>query len=405
MTDACDVLIVGAGPAGLCLASALADAGFSSTLLDRQPQQALALPAPDGREIALTHRSVGILQSLGLWQRFDAQEISAIREARVLNGRSPRWLGFDTQTSSEPALGYLLPNHAIRKAAFDAAQLRPQVRLRSGVRIARVQAQADCALVQLADGEQLQAPLLIAADSRLSDTRRQMGIGAQTRDFGRSVIVCHLAHTVPSDDIAYECFGYGRTLALLPLNGERVSAVVTVASDRADALMNLSPAAFAASLQEQFGPQLGELRLLGERHLYPLVAAYADRFVSHRCALVGDAAVGMHPVTAHGFNLGLYGIDTLTQALLTARHRGADIGSLHSLSPYDRAHRRTTLPYYLGTNALVGLFTDDRLPARAARAAALGLARHLPPLKHAISRRLTDAGPQRSPQLTSLAAS
>lgn len=43
--DSCDVLIVGASPAGLCLASALADAGFISTLLDRQPQQADAGPA------------------------------------------------------------------------------------------------------------------------------------------------------------------------------------------------------------------------------------------------------------------------------------------------------------------------------------------------------------------------
>ncbi len=113
----------------------------------------------------------------------------------------------------------------------------------------------------------------------------------------------------------------------------------------------------------------------------------------------------MHPVTAHGFNLGLYGIATLTQTLLTVPRRGGDIGSLHSLSPYERTHRLTTLPYYLGTNALVSLFTDDRLPARAARTAVLGLARHLPPLKNAISRRLTDAGPEHPPQLSSLAAS
>ncbi|HWT21339.1 MAG TPA: NAD(P)-binding protein, partial [Variovorax sp.] len=35
-----DALIVGAGPAGLALAIALADAGFTATVLDAQPREA-----------------------------------------------------------------------------------------------------------------------------------------------------------------------------------------------------------------------------------------------------------------------------------------------------------------------------------------------------------------------------
>ena len=34
---------------------------------------------------------------------------------------------------------------------------------------------------------------------------------------------------------------------------------------------------------------------------------YANTFVKHRFALIGDAAVGMHPVTAHGFNFRVIG--------------------------------------------------------------------------------------------------
>jgi hypothetical protein len=47
------------------------------------------------------------------------------------------------------------------------------------------------------------------------------------------------------------------------------------------------------------------MELTSTRHLYPLAATYARRFVGLRDALIGDSAVGMHPVTAHGFNLGL----------------------------------------------------------------------------------------------------
>ncbi len=67
--DDAEVLIVGAGPAGLSLACALAQQGLRVKLLERQPRAALAEAAPDGREIALTHRGVDILELLGIWAR------------------------------------------------------------------------------------------------------------------------------------------------------------------------------------------------------------------------------------------------------------------------------------------------------------------------------------------------
>jgi 2-polyprenyl-6-methoxyphenol hydroxylase-like FAD-dependent oxidoreductase len=56
-----------------------------------------------------------------------------------------------------------------------------------------------------------------------------------------------------------------------------------------------------------------------------LVGVWSRRLVAQRFAVVGDAAVGMHPVTAHGFNLGLRSIDTLSHALIPAHQKGQDI--------------------------------------------------------------------------------
>src|SRR3546814_3543003 len=60
------IIIVGAGPAGLSLARALAGSCAEITLVERQPREALADPQPDGREIALTHASVRHLRTLGV---------------------------------------------------------------------------------------------------------------------------------------------------------------------------------------------------------------------------------------------------------------------------------------------------------------------------------------------------
>jgi 2-polyprenyl-6-methoxyphenol hydroxylase-like FAD-dependent oxidoreductase len=155
--------------------------------------------------------------------------------------------------------------------------------------------------------------------------------------------------------------------------------------------------AFAERIMAQAGGRLGALRAVGPRHHYPLVAVYAQRFVAPRFALVGDAAVGMHPVTAHGYNFGLYGVEVLARELLRARHAGADLGALPALLAYEREHRRVTWPVYLGTNAIVSLFTDERAPAKVARRAVLRVAEHAPGLsaliKAAVTRQLTGDAP------------
>ena len=76
------------------------------------------------------------------------------------------------------------------------------------------------------------------------------------------------------------------------------------------------------------------------------MSVFADRFTASRAALVGDAAVGMHPVTAHGFNLGLQGQATLAEAVLRAQGEGRDIGSDAVLDEYRRRHRAAAWPIY-----------------------------------------------------------
>lgn len=394
-----DVLVIGAGPAGLSLACALADAGITVTLLEQQPRAALDAPAEDGREIALTHRARRIMETLGLWQQLPPDEVAPLREARVLDGDDPSPLRFAAPPTGPAAgepLGWLVPNHQIRRAALAAALARPNVRLLCDAQVQALSLSDERAEVRLADGRRLAAPLVVAADSRLSRTRALAGIGAAMRDFGRGVIVARMAHTRGNEGIAWECFRHGNTLALLPMNGDQASAVVTLPGDQVPQWMALSDAEFAARIEAQSGGRLGALRLVAPRHHYPLIGVYAQRFVARRFALVGDAAVGMHPVTAHGFNFGLYGAEVLAAELKAARSAGRDLGDAAALQAYERIHRRTTLPVYLGTNAVVSLFTDDRGPARLARRAVLALAERAPgigPLvKAAVTRQLTGDG-------------
>jgi ubiquinone biosynthesis UbiH/UbiF/VisC/COQ6 family hydroxylase len=341
------------------------------------------------------------MQRLGLWDELPANAIAPLREARVLDGPHPQALCFTAPADASQPLGWLVPNHRIRAAALAAVRRRPGVHLQCDARVTALNLGRDRAGVTLADGQLHDAALVVAADSRFSQTRRLAGIGASLRDFGRSVIVACMAHTAPNDGIAWECFRYGNTLALLPMNDGRSSVVITVPSDAAPAWLAMPAAEFAARIEAQAGARLGTMRLVGERHHYPLVGVYAHRFATHRFALIGDAAVGMHPVTAHGWNFGLYGVEALARELEAALAAGRDIGARAALAAFERVHRRATWPIYMGTNALVSLFTDERAASKLMRRAVLETAGQLPLfsglVKSLVTRQLTgmraSAGP------------
>jgi ubiquinone biosynthesis UbiH/UbiF/VisC/COQ6 family hydroxylase len=392
MSSQRDILIIGAGPAGLALAGALSREGLGVTVVERLPASVLADPKPDGRDIALTHRSQSILHRLGIWDQLQQAEIAEIRTARVLHGTAPHFLQFDTKQSGKPALGFLVGNHLLRRAAYEAVKnsaVAP-VEIIDDVNVTGIHAAANCSEVTLADGRTLSATLTVAADSRFSESRRRMGIPAHMHDFARVVIVARMKHERANNAVAYECFLLGGTLAVLPLNDDQCSVVITLSADRATEIANLPEPQFNQWVAQQFEHRLGVMQLTGERHSYPLVAVYARHFYAPRFALLGDAAVGMHPVTAHGYNFGLYGVESLVEEITKARSKGEDIGSAAVLRRYQRTHRRATLPIFLGTNALVKLYTDDRLPARFVRRSLLRVADRVAPLKAWITRRLTE---------------
>jgi ubiquinone biosynthesis UbiH/UbiF/VisC/COQ6 family hydroxylase len=385
-----DIIIIGAGPAGLSFARAMAGSGLKLTLIERQSRETLESPPEDGRDIALTHTSEKLMQDLGLWAHIPEGSVGTIRDAKVVNGQSPYALHFAAQDSGADYLGRIVPNHLIRKAAFACVRDDPEIEILTGRSVTHVDTDTARGRIELDDGSVLTASLVIAADSRLSENRRRMGIAAQMTDFGRVVIVCEMRHEAGHDDTAFECFHYDQTLAILPMAGNVSSVVVTLPSDRADEVLAMTPEAFAADIAARFEYKLGAMELNTERHAYPLVGVLARHFAATRFALVGDAAVGMHPVTAHGYNLGLSGAAILAEEIRAAMRRGGDIGGADVLAAYESRHRRKVLPLYHGTNALVRLFTDTSAPAKFLRGAALRLGNVLTPVRRQIEKQLTE---------------
>lgn len=382
-----DLLIIGAGPAGLSLALALADLGLKIGMIERQSAAEIESPKFDGREIALTHHSMNLLKQLGVGKALES-DISILAKAHVEDGRSPYCLNFEPPKNSGDPLGFLIPNHAIRQSLWNAVSQHTHISLLDKHQLTHIATDETQATVKTQTGETFTAPLVIAADNRFSETRRLMGIGASMHDFGRTMMVCRMSHEYPHEHIALEWFDYGQTVALLPCNGNVTSVVLTLPGHEQAAMMQMNEADFACEMERRLKHRCGNMKLASERFIYPLVGVYAHRFTAPRFALIGDAAVGMHPVTAHGFNFGLLSQETLGAEIREAVSTGDDIGALARLSRYERRHRAATLPLFLSTNAVATLFTDDSSPAKLIRRLALRVSNHLPFFKQQVAGRL-----------------
>lgn len=389
--DMKDVVVIGGGPAGLASALSLEALGLKVIVVDPAPLQALQNPAFDGREIALTHHSVASMKAMGAWDRIQADDISVIQEARVENGEENHPLIFDTKGKGEDSLGYLVPNFAIRKALFEEVQNRDGITVLPQETCEKLNCFVDYVIVELKD-QQFTAKLAVVADGRFSKTRESLGIGYHLHDFHRHMMVSRFEHELPHQGVALQWFDKGQTIALLPLNGNVSSVVLSLPPDEMNRVNALSEEAFNADINARLKNRLGEVKSVSTRHVYPLKTVFANRFETRHTALVGDTAIGMHPITAHGFNFAMTAQELLAEEVHAGMERGEEIGAARQLRKYERRLRAKTLPMFTVTNTIATLYTREEKGLWMLRKAGMTVANLLKPLKNKVVDQLIDKG-------------
>jgi ubiquinone biosynthesis UbiH/UbiF/VisC/COQ6 family hydroxylase len=380
-----DLIIIGSGPAGLSLAAALGSTNLKILILEKQNLDFIQNPQDDGREIALTHSSKDILNSLGVWELIDKNFISYIKTAKVLDESCNESLDFASDKLND--LGFLVSNYKIREALYNKVKNQDNLTILTDQEVKSIDFQDNSANIKTKDNN-YSAKLVVAADSRFSTNRRQAGIGAQMKDYGKTMLVVNVKLEKNHNFEALEKFDYDKTIALLPMLDNKASFVLTVKHDIATKWQNFSDDEFSKQTTAIFNDEFGTITKAGDIFAYPLVGVFADKFYSTRFALLGDATVGMHPVTAHGFNLGLRGADILAKQIRNADNNNIDIGDNYVLKRYENKHKLVSQIMYYGTNTVLSLFASEN-SNKPLRKLAFSLATKATPIKKAITHHLT----------------
>ena len=372
-----DLLISGGGMVGLTLALACAQGGLKTVIVDSAPAALQLEPAFDGRVSALAYASVRLLTALGVWDDL-APHAQPIREILVTDGKvagatSPFSLHFDAQEVGAESLGHIAENRHTRAALQAAVARAANLELIAPATIKSLATDAGSAVVTLADGSQIAAALVIAAEGRESRLRAQMGINTIGWSYPQTGIVATVEHEKPHNGVAYEHFLPSGPFAILPMTGNRSSLVWTESKTKAPGLLALDETGFHAELARRFGDHLGTTRAAGPRWSYPLAFHIARDFVKPRFALAGDTAHGIHPIAGQGLNLGLKDAAALAEVLLDAARLGRDIGALDTLKRYERWRRFDSFTLAASTDAMNRLFSNDIAPLRHLRDLGLGV--------------------------------
>ncbi len=378
-----DMLVAGAGFAGLALAIALREAlgeNFAITVTD--PALAHA-KSRDPRASAIAAAARRLFEAIDVWQAVDADAQPMldmlITDSKLDDVVRPSFLTFEGEVEDGEAFAHMIENRLLVDALVDKAKelgigLRPTA-------VSSFEQQPNAMLVRLANGDTIEAKLLVGADGARSNIREQAGIASYGWDYGQSAIVTTAGHERPHNGRAEEHFLPGGPFAILPLTGNRSAVVWTERTSEAERIVALSDAEFHEELEKRFGLHLGEIEVIGPRRAFPLGLYTARSFVGERIALIGDAAHVIHPIAGQGLNMGLRDVAALAEAVADAARLGMDIGSANVLERYQRWRRFDTAMMSVATDGLNRLFSNHSDVLRLVRDVGLGVVERLPPLK------------------------
>jgi 2-octaprenyl-6-methoxyphenol hydroxylase len=386
-------LVVGAGPAGLAAALALAEAGVAVEIA--APRLSADMRARDTRTFAALGGSVTFLETLGIVARLSAAGCTALKAIRLVDDRggflrAPEVL-FEAHELGREAFGLNITHAALGAALADAVDARGIIWHDSAA--TGVAPASDHVIVSMTDGRVIAAQLVAAADGRRSLARAAVGITTRDWSYPQSALACVFGHGRAHDSVSTEWHRTHGPFTTVPLpddaDGPRSSLVWVDAPPAIDELQGLSEIELASAIERRLHGLLGRVRHVGPRAVFPLSGLETETMARGRIVLIGEAGHVVPPIGAQGLNLGLRDAAALHDAVID--HGGSDPGNARVIEAYARARAADVWSRTRMVDALNRTLFANLLPLDAARGLGLHALAASATLRRAAMRRGLDA--------------
>lgn len=360
--DSVDVLIVGAGPTGLTLASELTRHGARVRIVEQNPG-----PSVHSKALVVQPRTLEVFHAIGLADAAIAAAQPMFRLQAHVDGKDMPMVEFAEVDGPYPRPMMLRQGQTERLLG---AQLeRQNVTIEWTTSLTEFAADDDGVEATLSTGERVRVGYLVGCDGAHSVVRKQLGVAFEGSTYDNDFLQadCKVRWDYP-DDTGQAFFTDDGALVCLPL-GHGTFRFILVRRERpANAPDEPDLAEFQAVVQAQ---AVGDVELYDPEWLirFRLHERLADKFRVGRVFLAGDAAHIHTPAGGQGMNTGIQDSFNLAWKLgLVLRGRAGEplLASYHAerrpiaanvLRYTDFAFRRA-----LGSNPLIRKLRPFVLP-------------------------------------------
>ncbi|KAF4610564.1 hypothetical protein D9613_006875 [Agrocybe pediades] len=285
-----DIVIVGGGPAGLAIASALGSSCFirknaSITLIEGGDLSKIKSWNPpsesfSNRVSSLTNASYAFLQDIGCWEHVDEARTCAVEQMQVWDGISEARIEFNANEMSSPigrtGMARLTENLNLQRALLRQLDNIPEVQIMQKTKVTSIEHDTEhhggWPLIRLDNDQILRARLLIGADGFNSPVRKFANISSFGWSYDTQAIVATLSHMPRGafegpNTVAYQRFLPTGPIAFLPLTPTASSLVWSTKPSLATALLACDPRVLYLMINAAFRLPYTSIKYLHERIL------------------------------------------------------------------------------------------------------------------------------------------
>ncbi|MCL6360201.1 2-octaprenyl-3-methyl-6-methoxy-1,4-benzoquinol hydroxylase [Pectobacterium polaris] len=375
-----DAIVVGGGMVGTAAALGLAQQGFQVAVIEQEmPTPFDASSPPDLRISAIGYASVALLKELGAWQRVQQMRSAPYRRLETWEWANARVV-FDAADIHLPELGFMVENRVLQLALWENLQEDERCQCYCPATPQSLQRTNDGWCLQLADGQQLTASLVIGADGANSQVRQWAGIGISGWQYRQSCMLIGVETSQPQQDVTWQQFTPSGPRAFLPLFDQWGSLVWYDSPQRIRQLQAMPFAQLDKEIAAAFPERLGVVKAFSAGS-FPLVRRHAQTYIKSGLVLLGDAAHTINPLAGQGVNLGYRDVEALLDVLINARNAGEEWASERVLRRYQCRRMPDNLMMQSGMDLFYNAFSNALPPLSFARNMALMVAQRAGGLK------------------------
>lgn len=380
-----DIAIVGAGLVGLATACALRDSRLQIAIIDTKLPTDLDVLATNNigiRASAINHASQQYFEEIGIWEPLCASHrVQPFSSIQVWEKGGNAQLSACCGDYGYSNLGYIIENKMMQHYLYQCAKGAASIKFFQNECSSTI-LDDESVFLRLANDQVIQSKLIIGADGASSWVRQQEKIPLIERDYIHHSVITTIETEYPHEGCAKQLFYADGIVAFLPLFEKNKSCLVWSSYPENTKKLHVMPAEqFSEELFALTGEHVGKSQLVNDRMVFPLKARFAEKFVKHRVALIGDAAHTIHPLAGQGVNLGFQDSALLVSTIKRLKQSGLDIGVSSHFKSFQFTRRKETLIMMAAMQTIQDMFDGNHSIKKRIRRIGMNAIDRLPMIK------------------------